>query len=293
MEIRLKKNVGFGILTIVVLTAAILAFFILRPKENVDFSSQIKPILNDNCISCHGGVKKNGGFSLLFEKEALADTKSGKPAIIPGDASGSELIRRIKEHDPEFRMPFERSPLSKEEIDLLTRWVNQGAKWGKHWAYSLPEKVAVPSAPSEAGFNLAAAPEFLKNNIDNFVLARMGDSELEPNGPAKNNVLARRVAFDITGLPPNADLVNQLDNGSLSYENLVDSLLARQSYGEKWASWWLDLARYADSKGYEKDMGRSIWEYRDWVIRALNNDMPYDQFTIEQLAGDLLPQAFQ
>jgi len=260
-----------------------------QDSERVDFSTQIKPILNNKCISCHGGVKKSGGFSVLFEEEAFADTKSGNPAIIRGDAAGSELIKRINEDDPELRMPYEHPKLSEEEIDLLTRWVDQGAKWGEHWAYSLPDKVDVPTMTSEAGFAPETASDFLQNEIDNFVLARLEEEVLEPNPPAEKNIIARRAALDITGLPPSLDLLKRFENGSLSYENFVDSLLSKNTYGEKWATWWLDLARYADSKGYEKDMGRSIWQYRDWVIKVLNQDMPYDQFTIEQLAGDLLP----
>ena len=259
-------------------------------SDRVDFSRQIKPILNNKCIACHGGVKKNAGFSLLFQEEAFADTESGKPAIIPGDANGSELIKRIKEDDPELRMPYEHPKLSDEEIDLLTRWVDQGAEWGEHWAYSLPEKVEVPTITAEAGFTLEKSSDFLQNNIDNFILARLDEKELSPNPPAEKNIIARRVAFDITGLPPNPTLFTDFKDGKLSYENFVDSLLAQKTFGEKWATWWLDLARYADSKGYEKDMGRSIWKYRDWVIDAFNRDLPYDEFTIEQLAGDLLPE---
>ncbi|MEX0289449.1 MAG: PSD1 and planctomycete cytochrome C domain-containing protein [Flavobacteriaceae bacterium] len=284
----MKRSIGSGILAILALSAMVLAYFVLKPKEKVDFSSQIKPILNDNCISCHGGVKKNGGFSLLFEKEALADTKSGEPAIIPGDASGSELIRRIKERDPELRMPYEKSPLSKEEIDLLTRWVNQGAAWGKHWAYTLPSKVEVPMVSEEAGFSSSSYSTFLKNDIDHFILKKLIDADLNPNLAAEKEIIARRVALDITGLPPDKNLFDLWMQDAISYEAMIDSLLTKETYGEKWASWWLDLARYADTKGYEKDQGRTLWEYRDWVIRAFNKDMPYDQFTLEQLAGDML-----
>nr|WP_094766806.1 PSD1 and planctomycete cytochrome C domain-containing protein [Pseudozobellia thermophila] len=256
----------------------------------VDFSTQIKPILNKRCISCHGGIKKSGDFSLLFEEEAFANTKSGKPAIIRGDASASEMIKRLHEEDPELRMPYEAPKLSDEEIDLLTRWIDQGAEWGEHWAYSLPEKVGVPPINSEAGFAADNTTGFLKNGIDNFILTKLIDEDVRPNSPAKKNIIARRLAMDIVGLPPSPELLNRFEAGKISYENLVDSLLSQNTYGEKWATWWLDLARYADSKGYEKDMGREIWKYRDWVIDAFNSDMPYDQFTIEQLAGDLLPQ---
>ncbi len=259
-------------------------------SERIDFSTQIKPILNNKCITCHGGVKKNAGFSLLFKEEAFANTESGKPAIIPGDATGSELIKRIKEDDPELRMPYEHPKLSDEEINLLTKWIDQGAEWGEHWAYSLPEKVDVPTIKAEASFAPDRTSDFLQNDIDNFVLARLEGEVLEPNPPAEKNIIARRAALDITGLPPNPELLKHFEQGDLSYENFVDSLLAQKTYGEKWATWWLDLARYADSKGYEKDEGRSIWQYRDWVIKAFNNDMPYDRFTVEQLAGDLLPE---
>jgi hypothetical protein len=257
-------------------------------SEKVDFSSQIKPILNNKCIACHGGVKKNAGLSFLFEEEALGDTESGKPAIIPGDPSGSELIRRIKEDDPELRMPYEHTKLSDNEIDLLARWIDQGAEWGQHWAYTLPEKVEVPTIAAEAGFTSGMTSDFIKNDIDNFILARLEDKKMEPNPSAEKNIIARRLSLDITGLPPEPELAESFLLGEISYESFADSLLAQKTYGEKWATWWLDLARYADSKGYEKDQGRSIWHYRDWVIKALNKDMPYDQFTTEQLAGDLL-----
>ncbi|WP_273567993.1 c-type cytochrome domain-containing protein [Maribacter halichondriae] len=155
-----------------------------QDTDPVDFSTQIKPILNNKCITCHGGVKKNGGFSLLFEDEAFAETESGKPAIISGDASGSELIRRLHEDDPELRMPYEKPKLSDEEIDLLTRWIDQGAEWGEHWAYSLPEEIEVPVMTAEAGFAPESASEFLKNNIDNFVLARL-ESEKDRAEPSR------------------------------------------------------------------------------------------------------------
>ncbi|MEO1012097.1 MAG: PSD1 and planctomycete cytochrome C domain-containing protein [Bacteroidota bacterium] len=261
-----------------------------QSSDPVDFSTQIKPILNDKCITCHGGVKKNGGFSLLFKEEAFAVTESGKPAIIPGNASGSEFIKRLHEEDPELRMPYEKPKLSDEEIDLLTRWVDQGAPWGQHWAYVLPEKVNVPAIEAQAGFAPGHTSDFIRNPIDNFILARLQNEGIQPNAVAEKNTLARRVALDITGLPPSKTFFSSFDKGVLSYEQLVDSLLLQKAYGEKWASWWLDMARYADSKGYEKDMGREIWAYRDWVIRSLNEDMSYDRFTTAQLAGDLLPE---
>ncbi|MFK5973698.1 MAG: PSD1 and planctomycete cytochrome C domain-containing protein [Flavobacteriaceae bacterium] len=286
----MKKEIAFKSILPLFMAASFLLFQSCQSSDPIDFSTQIKPILNSRCIGCHGGVKKNGGFSLLFEKEAFADTESGKPAIIRGDASGSEFIRRLLEDDPELRMPYEKPKLSEEEIDLLTRWIDQGAKWGKHWAYSLPEKVEIPTVTEKAGFSSDTTYPFIKNGIDNFIMARLNSEKLRPNTAAEDNIIARRLALDINGIPPSQKLFDAFTKGTLSYEALVDSLLSKKTYGEKWASWWLDMARYADSKGYEKDKGRDIWQYRDWVIRALNNDMPYNQFTIEQLAGDLLPQ---
>ena len=286
----MKKKAFFKIFRILFGFLGMILIHSCQKSDPVDFSTQIKPILNNKCITCHGGVKKNGGFSILFEEEAFAKTESGKPAIIPGDAAGSEMIKRLHEKDPELRMPYEKPKLSDEEIDLLTRWIDEGAKWGEHWAYSLPDKVEVPSFIAEASFAPENASGFLKNDIDNFILARLESEKFEPNPPAEKNILARRLALDIIGLPPNSKLLKEFETGALTYEALVDSLLNRKTYGEKWATWWLDLARYADSKGYEKDMERSIWKYRDWVIDAFNKDIPYDQFTIEQLAGDMLPQ---
>jgi hypothetical protein len=261
-------------------------FFIIgcQQSEQVDFSTQIKPIINSKCISCHGGVKKNAGFSFLFEKEALGTTNEGSPAIIPGDAKNSRVIQRLHETDLELRMPYEKPALSKEEIELFTRWIDQGAQWGTHWAYIPPVKTRLPEVDSKF-----KQDNFLLTPIDYFVAARMEDINLFPSRQAESDVLARRAAFDITGLPPDQRLFDLYTTEKISYEHYLDSLLAQTSFGEKWASWWLDLARYSDTKGYEADRGRSIWKYRDWVIKALNKDLRFDEFTIEQLAGDLLP----
>ena len=260
-------------------------FLLISCQENnkIDFSTQIKPILNNKCIACHGGVKQNAGLSFLFEQQALGNTDEGSPAIIPGNAKKSRFIKRLIEKDPELRMPYEKPALSKEEIDLFTKWIDQGAKWGTHWAYIPPKKSEIPIV--NESFD---KKDFLKNPIDNFIAAKMQNEKLIPNEKSDKNILARRVAFDITGLPPKINLFENFINGIITYENYVDSLLNSKSYGEKWASWWLDLARYADSRGYEGDGDRIIWKYRDWVINALNKDMSFDRFTIEQLAGDLL-----
>ncbi len=241
--------------------------------KKVDYSTEVKPILNKHCISCHGGVKQNGGFSVLFREEALGVTKSGKPAIIPGDPGASEFIRRLHTNDPKERMPLKAQPLSKAEIDILTRWVEQGAEWGEHWAYVPP---ASPAANA---------------NIDQFINEKLDDENLDPAPQADPQTLLRRLSLDITGVPPTEARANAFAArfSDSAYAAMVDSLLASPQFGEKWASMWLDLARYADTKGYEKDSRREFWRYRDWVIKAFNMDMPFDRFTTEQLAGDLLP----
>lgn len=254
-----------------------------QSNNQVDFNTQIKPIINNKCISCHGGVKKTAGFSFLFKDQALGNTDEGSPAIIPGNSKKSRLIQRLHETDLELRMPFEKPALSKEEISLFTKWIDQGASWGTHWAYIPPKKSKLPKADKKF-----QQINFINTPIDNFIAEKLDQNNLLPNEKAPKNVLARRVAFDITGLPPNKKLFKSYINKEISYENFVDSLVSSKSYGEKWASWWLDLARYADTKGYEADRGRLIWKYRDWVINALNEDMPFDEFTINQLAGDLL-----
>ena len=274
------------------LFAAVVGYLTLvRGSDKVDYSTQVKPILNKHCIACHGGVKKASGFSLLFRDEALAKTKSGKPAILPGDPDHSEFIARLTSKDPEERMPLKADPLKKEEIEILKKWVAQGAEWGDHWAYVKPQAPEVPGRGLFAGLNLFSGG-WEKTDVDFFVKKRLDDEGLEPADEADRATLIRRVSLDLTGLPPTPELLRNYTaarDWDEAYANLVDSLLASPAYGERWASMWLDLARYADSRGYQKDNARRIWRYRDWVIRAFNQDLPYDRFTIEQLAGDLLP----
>lgn len=249
-------------------------------EEKIDFNAKVRPILNKNCIACHGGVKQSGGFGLVFRENALGKTVNGNIGVVPGHPKKSEMISRITHKDPEMRMPLEREPLSKEEIKTLTKWVEQGAEWEDHWAYLEPKKSETPSFESDWG----------NNEIDAFVHKRMEENELSPNEEADPYDLVRRVYLDLIGLPPTTNQIKAFlnDPSEDRYKKLVDALLESPKYGEHWASMWLDLARYADSKGYEADRGRQIWKYRDWVIKALNDDMPFDQFTIEQLAGDLL-----
>ena len=270
-------------------------FFVFSiQKGTVDFITEVKPILNKKCITCHGGVRQQANFSLLFRSEALAKTKSGKYAIIPGDPEHSEMIRRIKLKDPEDRMPYHHQPLSDKEVETLTRWVKQGAVWGDHWAYVTVQKQKIPQ-PETSFFGLIKGEKckWPKNGIDHFIYKKLLEQKLEPSAEADKPTLLRRVSLDLIGLPAPTALAQHYlqSNNEKSYEDLVDSLLASQHFGEKWTAMWLDVARYADTKGYERDAGRSIWRYRDWLIKAFNNDKPYDQFLTEQLAGDLLPSA--
>lgn len=278
MQRLIRSNKKTLILAAGLLVILSLSWVISRSARDrgapVDFSTEVKPLLNKHCISCHGGVKAKGGFSVLFEEEAFSPTESGKPAIIKGDPDGSEMIRRLTLDDPEERMPFEHDPLSPDEIALLRRWIKQGAPWGDHWAY-LPVK-----APDE------------KKSIDQHIQKELETIGLKGSQRAEAPILLRRVSLDLIGLYPEKEQVEKFlaaGGSPAAYEELVDSLLASPRFGEKWASMWLDLARYADTKGYESDGHRDAWPYRDWVIKAFNQNMPYDQFIKEQMAGDLLP----
>ena len=266
-----------------VLAAGAVALWIVRTGEReVDFNADIRPILNENCVTCHGGVRRQAALSLLFRDDALQPAESGKYAIVPGRAGESELIRRVSHSDPDERMPAEAPPLSRREIDLLKRWIDDGAEWEVHWAYVAPETPELPAVSD---------PAWPENDIDRFVLARLDRENLRPSPQADCRALLRRASLDLTGLPPAPEETDAFcaDPSDERYEAAVDRLLASPRFGERWAGYWLDLARYADSNGYEKDLPRTIWKYRDWVIEAFNEDMPFDQFSTEQLAGDLLP----
>lgn len=256
-------------------------FLITNSERKIDFSTDVKPILNGKCISCHGGVKAKGGFSVLFREEALAKTESGRPAIIPGNPKESEMIRRLTLDDASERMPYKHERLSDEEIRILTLWVEQGAEWGNHWAYMPIEETKVP----ESGGS------WVRNGVDKFILQKMDEQNLRPSAQADKATLLRRVSLDLIGMYPSEEVIRTFldNNDQAAYEKLVDTLLNSLHFGEKWASMWLDLARYADTKGYDQDLHRNIWQYRDWVIRAFNEDKPYDQFLTEQIAGDLFP----
>ncbi len=251
-------------------------------QNPVDFNAEVRPILDSNCIVCHGGVKQSGGFSFLFREDALGKAKSGKLPIVPGHPDQSEMIKRLTDADAEVRMPYGKTPLTAKQISTLKQWIKEGAHWEKPWSFMPPKKITPPDESDEV---------FVQNDIDKFILRKLGEEDLQHSPPAGKPTLLRRVSLDLTGLPPTENEVQEFlnDDSPEAYEKVVDRLLNSPAYGERWASMWLDLARYADSKGYEKDQYRNIWHYRDYVIKSFNEDKPYDQFTIEQLAGDLLP----
>ena len=251
---------------------------------DVDFTRDIRPILSERCFRCHGPDEEARTSGLRLDEYAGAvEERAGRRAIAPGAPEASELIARIKADDPARRMPLGGDRLAEGQIKLLEEWILAGARYERHWAYEKPERPQLPPV-SNAGW--------VRNPIDRFVLNKLDAVGLEPSGRADAAVLMRRLYLDLTGIPP---LPEQIDDFLSSptdkaYRAKVEELLALPQYGEHWARHWLDLARYADSNGYQHDDLREIWPYRDWVIRAFNDDMPFDQFTIEQLAGDLLEE---
>lgn len=251
--------------------------------EPVRFGIDVLPILSDNCFYCHGPDEKHREADLRLD---VRESAIEHEAIVPGKGAASELVRRILSTDPDEQMPPPASnrKLTTEQIALLKRWIDEGAVWGKHWAYETPVRPSLPQVKNKT---------WPKNPIDYFVLARLEREELKPSPEADKATLLRRVTLDLTGLPPTVDEVTAFvrDDSPDAYERIVDKLLASPRYGERWAWDWLDAARYADSSGYQGDPERTMWPWRDWVVRALNDNMPYDAFTVRQLAGDLLPNA--
>ena len=257
--------------------------------EEIRFNHDIRPIFLKHCTSCHGGVKEAGGISFVYRERLVIEGESGHIAVVPGKPAESELIKRIKSSDPDEIMPKPKHgpPLSTSEIATLERWIAEGAKWEEHWAFEKP----VERPPGKLKHS-----DWPSMPLDQYVLSGIEQAGLEPSPPAAPGEWLRRVSFDLTGLPPTPDQLATLEtdwktDDKSAREKTVDRLLASPAYGERWASVWLDLARYADTYGFEKDPERDIWPWRDCVIRAFNQDKPYDRFTIEQLAGDLLPEA--
>ncbi len=266
----------------------------LPADRKADFARDVGPILQANCHKCHGEARQKGDLRLDLREAALAGGISGK-AIVPGDSVGSLLIQRITSEDDRMP-PSPNDPLTAEQIALLRAWIDGGAAWPddhagdavdprtKHWAYQPPKRPEPPAVKHEA---------WARNPIDRFVLARLESEGLLPSPETDKATLIRRVTLDLTGLLPTVEEVDAFlaDNSPDAYGQVVERLLASPHYGEQWGRHWLDAARYADTNGYEKDRPRDMWRYRDWVIDAFNADMPFDKFTVEQIAGDLLPDA--
>ncbi|TWT30186.1 Planctomycete cytochrome C [Posidoniimonas corsicana] len=255
-------------------------------RGEVGFNDHIRPILVEHCAGCHGGPKQAGGVSVLYRDDLLARGESGRQTLAPGDPAGSYLIERVSDPDNDFRMPpKEHGPrLSDREVELLTEWVRQGAPWEEHWSF------VPPNSPTRPGVTHDDWPQ---RELDYHVLARLEREGLAPADPAPRGQWLRRVTFDLTGLPPTVAEQQAFiaDDRPDAAERVVDRLLDSPQFGERWAAMWMDLARYADTMGYEKDLGRTVWPWRDWLIRTLNADLPYNQFIVKLLAGDLLPKA--
>lgn len=263
---------------------------LLPAAEDIRFSRDILPLLSDTCLACHGPDEKGrkGGLRLDLQESAYGTGKSGEIAIKPGDPEHSEILRRIYSTDPDEVMPPPKAlrKLTAPQKDLLKSWVQAGAPWGKHWAYELPQKTTLP----------ATSTALFSHPIDALVSAKLSQENLALSPEAPPETLIRRLSLDLTGLPPTPEEIDLFvtgfkQNPDIAYKALVDRLLASPRYGERWAWDWLDAARYADTNGFQGDPERTMWPWRDWVVNAINANMPYDQFTLEQIAGDLLPAA--
>ena len=244
--------------------------------EVVDFANDVRPIF-ERCITCHGGVKRTAGLALLSPESLSTPADSGVAPVVPGNSADSELIARVTSTDPDLQMPPD-EPLQASEIETLKRWVEQGASWPTHWAY---RSVTAPKSG-----------DIYEHPIDHFVLQQLADAGIWPSPSASRETLIRRLSLDLTGLLPTPAEVEAFvqDSSPQAVEKAVDRLLESPHFGERWGRHWLDEARYADSEGYEKDTPKSdAYRFRDWVIDAINDDIPFDEFTIKQIAGDLLP----
>lgn len=283
------KNPARSLLVRIFLAFASLSLIVsARAAGKIQYNRDIRPILSENCYQCHGPDHnhRKAGLRLDVKDEAFKKLDSGNTAIVASDPEHSELLRRITTTDDDDHMPPAKSgkKLTPSQIDLLKQWISEGAEWQGHWAYQKVQRPEIPDVKSK---------EWLRNQIDNFVLARLEKEGLNPSSEADKSALIRRLSFDLTGLPPSIDEVDAYlaDNTSESYEKLVDRLLDSPHFGERMAQHWLDLARYADTNGYHIDNHRDMWKWREWVINAYNKNKKFDDFVIEQLAGDLLPDA--
>lgn len=278
------KRINLHSVTIRFASLVLLSFVSVSVADDaIDFNRTIRPLLASKCFACHGPDEENRQADLrLDERESAIELE----AIVPGKPDESELVRRILSHDSDDRMPPVESgeSLTDAEKDQIRQWIRDGAKDETHWAFVPPVKPTLPQVSD---------PDWVRNDIDRFVLARLDAESLSPSEEADRYTLVRRLYLDLIGLPPTPDQADAFarDDHPKAYDKLVEHLLHSDQYGERWARLWLDLARYSDTNGYEKDRPREMWPYRDWVIKALNDDMPYDQFTVQQLAGDMLPQS--
>ena len=259
-------------------------WLLAQSPDPIDFARQIQPILAKRCYACHGPETAEGGLRLNQQELAFKKLESGKQAVVPNDPAQSELIRRILSQDEGEQMPPEGPRLTESQIELIQKWIDQGAPWKEHWAFIAPVAVTPPQVKNST---------WITNPIDAFILKKLENAGLTPAAPADKTALLRRVTYDLIGLPPTPEEVRefQADQSPEAYEKVVDRLLKSDRYGEQWARYWLDLVRYADTNSFERDgVKPNAWRYRDYVIRSFNADKPYDQFVREQLAGDELPE---
>ena len=278
--------------------AGLLPVAVKAADPTVDFAREIQPIFQERCLACHGSRAQMHGFRLDRRSDAFRGGDSGVPAIVPGNSADSLLLRYVSGGDPEVVMPPEGPALTGEQVELLRRWINEGAVWPQeenssesqhgvndHWAF---QPVSAPALPT------VEAKDWVRNPIDAFILEKLEAKGWKPSPAAEPHQLLRRLYLNLIGLPPNlAEQASFLkDPSEAAYKATIDDLLARPAYGERWARHWLDLVRYAESNGYERDRAKPhVWKYRDYVIRSFNRDKPFDRFVLEQLAGDELPDA--
>jgi hypothetical protein len=292
----MKKYIPFSIIIVLLLGLGLGVFYFGKPKSDnrktkISYNRDIRPILSDKCFACHGpdANVRQAGLRLDLQAGAFTELLNNKGhfAIVPGSPEESELIKRIESSDPALVMPSLKSNLPKltpEEIGIFKRWIAEGAEYEKHWAFLTPEKATLPEVNKKS---------WVRNEIDYFILDKMQQKGFSPNDEASRETLIKRAFADITGLAPTYPEINRWTavSGKDWYNLLIDTLLLKPSYGEKMAIMWMDLARYADSYGFQDDNIRSQWPWRDWVIHAFNKNMPYDKFLTNQIAGDLLPNA--
>ena len=298
MKSSLIERPGFAVTGRVCIALLIVIISSAKADEGtqaaaIEFTKHIEPILRKHCFQCHGATKQEAGLRLDLKQAALTGGDSGV-AITPGKSSKSRLLARLNSGDPDQRMPPGKPPLSRQQISLIKKWIDSGASWqasssskakpSAHWAFQQIKSPALPAVQHG---------DTIRNEVDIFVVARLERASIQPSPPANRQTLLRRLSLDLTGLPPTPAEIRKFLNDRRvdAYQRLVDRLLASPHFGERWGRHWLDLARYADSDGYEMDHPRPhAWRWRDWVINAFNRDLPFDQFTLQQLAGDLLPQ---